>query len=746
MKDTNRKVIAMKFEGYRRWLLSYLPILYIVTAALLFIFFMAMSSYAHRQTLQANETYAENVLRTVDSTLHFTEMTMIKELLTNDLMRQFFDQSGRLMSSYDTFMLSERLSDWATMMQPIGSIYLYRSSDHTVLSSETMLPLKEFGDSAFIEGFFRDPPPYAWTEARQYRQFVGEGGGTKVISLVKPVPLLTGSQGLIVVNLRITELESLIDGPSTTGLHNYQIIDSAGNPFLGTKQAISEPASRLQSSYTGWTIITDFAHKKTFDLLSTFSVIWFTAGVVTVAVGTIWMIYVVRHNYRPIERIKATLMNVNGDAVGRSSVDEFAFVTTSLEQLIETSRSYEQTYKESMLMRRKWLFLQLIEGNQPTDEEWKAEINRLSLPESFDVLIASIVEIDGYSDFIRDYSNEDQNLIKFVFTSVVKEIVEDLPIQVWCEWIKQEQLGVLLTLQDHHQEPLDIARQFGDRVQSWTEQHMNLTVTIATGGAALKLADISRSFHEALEALQYKSAIGGNRVITYDEMLGFPQAKLYKHLQDIRLLAEYYRGGDESWKRYLEKLFAGLKASMIRKDDIISLMKHVIYTFDKEMMTLPDQMSAVWEHEAAPHLRQFIESFYDLEDLENRFMRKLHETEDIIKQLRENRDSPMMISKVKGYIDAHYGDSDLSLDLLSDRFKLNLKSLSRMFKEETGENFIDYLTKLRIEHAKQMLLAYPNDPVQHISSKVGYLHVNTFIRVFKKQVGMTPGEYRKALA
>ncbi|MNY35486.1 HTH-type transcriptional regulator YesS [compost metagenome] len=79
---------------------------------------------------------------------------------------------------------------------------------------------------------------------------------------------------------------------------------------------------------------------------------------------------------------------------------------------------------------------------------------------------------------------------------------------------------------------------------------------------------------------------------------------------------------------------------------------------------------------------------------------------------------------------------------VSETFDVNTKTLSRIFKEEIGEKFVDYLARIRTEHAKQ-LLEETTEPVQLISEKVGYLYPMSFIRVFKKIVGTTPGDYRK---
>ena len=67
---------------------------------------------------------------------------------------------------------------------------------------------------------------------------------------------------------------------------------------------------------------------------------------------------------------------------------------------------------------------------------------------------------------------------------------------------------------------------------------------------------------------------------------------------------------------------------------------------------------------------------------------------------------------------------------------------SKLFKEETGENFIEYLTGLRIAHAKE-LLKNPALSIKEICVMSGYSDPNYFSRIFKKQENMSPSEYRE---
>jgi two-component system, response regulator YesN len=93
------------------------------------------------------------------------------------------------------------------------------------------------------------------------------------------------------------------------------------------------------------------------------------------------------------------------------------------------------------------------------------------------------------------------------------------------------------------------------------------------------------------------------------------------------------------------------------------------------------------------------------------------------------------------YIHEHYAD-DITLGDLADKVYISKNYLSVIFKNITGDTFNNYLTKVRIEKAKEMLLE-PNTLVYEVSEKVGYKNVPYFSTIFKKYTGMNPTDYVK---
>ena len=103
------------------------------------------------------------------------------------------------------------------------------------------------------------------------------------------------------------------------------------------------------------------------------------------------------------------------------------------------------------------------------------------------------------------------------------------------------------------------------------------------------------------------------------------------------------------------------------------------------------------------------------------------------------------VAKAKEYVENHYGDEELSLDLICRELGVSNSYFSTIFKKETGNSFIGYLTEYRMEKAAEMLIE-SDEKSYIIGKKVGYADPNYFSYVFKRQFGTSPSKYRTEYA
>lgn len=100
-----------------------------------------------------------------------------------------------------------------------------------------------------------------------------------------------------------------------------------------------------------------------------------------------------------------------------------------------------------------------------------------------------------------------------------------------------------------------------------------------------------------------------------------------------------------------------------------------------------------------------------------------------------------LVGQAQRYVEEHFGQ-EISLNKIAGELNVNASYLSRIFKEETGTGFVDYLMRTRVERAEKLLCATEKS-IKEIGAECGYASQNYFSRVFRKITGTSPAEYRK---
>ena len=107
----------------------------------------------------------------------------------------------------------------------------------------------------------------------------------------------------------------------------------------------------------------------------------------------------------------------------------------------------------------------------------------------------------------------------------------------------------------------------------------------------------------------------------------------------------------------------------------------------------------------------------------------------------ENGTGESQINRIRQFIKEHFNEYNFTLQVLADKFNMSLSNIGHYFKNNTGITLTEYLSQLKFDEAKKML-RNTDLTLEEIVDRIGYVSISSFIRRFKQDMKITPGEYR----
>lgn len=271
---------------------------------------------------------------------------------------------------------------------------------------------------------------------------------------------------------------------------------------------------------------------------------------------------------------------------------------------------------------------------------------------------------------------------------------------------------------------------------------LNLSISVGIGAVYKRTTGMCQSFEEARNALSYKVIKAGDPVISYNEIITMTD---HSHPVPEEMISKLETALDnmdeEECVGIIHEIFRGMVAEpgMSPADLQLWCLNILLSSIRRLSFQQLQQNELVGRHILS--LEGF-SRFRTLEYLEEWMIQVIR---GIIHFKLEHNLSHRkdIISEIKLYVSKHYNEQ-ISLADLAARFFISPFYLSQLFKRKTGDNYLNYLTQLRIDKAKE-LLENTDLKVYEICRMVGYSDAQHFARMFEKFTGYKPRDFRKNL-
>ena len=129
-----------------------------------------------------------------------------------------------------------------------------------------------------------------------------------------------------------------------------------------------------------------------------------------------------------------------------------------------------------------------------------------------------------------------------------------------------------------------------------------------------------------------------------------------------------------------------------------------------------------------------------ISDIETNMIQVLSIFEEVTSKATKTQEA-VLFSSIKSYIHDNFSNPELSVSNVAEKVNMNVSTISKFFKAQSGIGMLEYIHLYRIEQSKVLMKEHPELSIKEISDQVGFYNSSAFIRVFKKYNGITPGKY-----
>ncbi|MBO1514132.1 helix-turn-helix domain-containing protein [Metabacillus bambusae] len=667
------------------------------------------------------------------------------------------------------------LRDFYISSPYIDSIYIYYKNLNMIQSAITGLQsVEEFEQKDILRIFEKMDKKRKWLFSESIEKENINKSSSKV-TLIRPIPL-TGdaNSGAIIVNLN---QQVLFQSPSAQLMREGEeiwMIHPSGKYGFETRQGksltstdLSELSSKINkemttfraqfrdekysftsvtSPQTGWKYIYLVPTKTLYSFSEVIKWFMVLLSTISIIVSIVFAIIISKRIYNPIQslikviNVKLNEVDLNGNVKDKG---EFPYIMSAIEQFSQKEKNLEEQLQKNYPVLRQNFINNLLHERTDKHQERLIKLHKYGIQFTSYGYFVGVLRIDNYPEFIKQNNDLDQSLLRYFIQKVSEEVIID-EFHVLSVNTESSDVILICNLKTNMQtnEVQNSALTILKTISHHISFHLDITITIGIGQIVGTTGDISNSYQTAIEALELRAYKGNGSIVASW------QIQATKTI-DTSIF--------EKRKEIEESIFVALKGAnfsiIIEKIDefFIFIKRFQTYPYSLIQHNVLDLLTSIVQKTLELGLKVDLEQefstlytkvigFETLNQLEtwvNDYIHKLiGSLENELKQV-----VPDVTEQILEYIQTNY-NKEISLNGIADKLSLDPSYISRLFKQKVGMNFMEYLISLRLNSAKEMLKNNTLS-VKEIGQSVGYYNTHSFIRIFKKYEGITPGKYRE---
>lgn len=762
------KKINTANTGLRIFSLFSLVLLAVTLIIGLLTYFISYSSLMERMGRERQNILAQS-RDSCEKSLKKIEEEVVQKA-SDPLMVQFLsDPYGQDYATMD--LAIQELIAFKYSSNLIQSVYVYVPDESLIITSNDGI----WADSDFYDMGWKQElgtgDGNLWLETRTISSNIEED--FSVITLISPAAgsAHSGQKGFFIVNVYESGIEKMLKIANPSETEAVSVIGRDGTLLVGSRDSVlkSIPTggmrandwlskgignnlsvdfpsgtyliSTLQSDYNGWiytyTISKDQALKPiaSMKIFSSFSI----AG--CFVLGVLFLLLLFSKLWAPVSKTIDFVKSYNQKYIGSPeespATNEMELLRQTFQNVIENNIALRNTLEKKHAALKEGFIFNLISSNPEAKLDWEQQLENYNIQFSFRNFYVFVVSIDRYRLLCKNTPQEKRKHNM----ALVKELCSGLVNQHgfgMVEQISRNNCLVIFNTDLDGDRVLPIA----DQIRRQVENLLGITVTLGISACKEKVEDVIVAYNEALEKLELRTILGGNRLITQNSSeISGDTGRLLSEIWGDRMKKNLEGGNISEIEQYLDRIIEEeRKTFRYDTDEILQVYSFILVQTIKIIYENGWSMRDILDDDT--NLFRELAEYENIEDMKNWLISRLRRLRDFITEKKEAKNQVIM-AQILAYIDQNYS-GDISLNTIADNVYLSASYVSRLFKKSLGKNYIDYLTEVRVNRAKEQL-KNTNKKVSEIAQQVNLGNTQNFIRIFKKYEGTTPGQYRTKL-
>jgi two-component system response regulator YesN len=395
----------------------------------------------------------------------------------------------------------------------------------------------------------------------------------------------------------------------------------------------------------------------------------------------------------------------------------------------------KQAYEESKDLKLRKKFNALIKGYGYNEEEMEEEFLKQD-GNWFGVILISF-----------DVQNsEDKNAFYQEQIKVENILNEKAPNEIIAgKYILnyEEKITGILSLEEEPEE--EVLRSYTKRMLEGILGEGNISAYAGISNFYMDFQMLPQCYEQAKCCVSQKIYSEAKNLIMFYKEMQEADFDYYAISFDVeKIVKEILEQQENKIEDTLEQIFSEFRGKVILDYDCINrLSLELMFNLSRELLRYGVQLEKVMKK--MEYTYTHIYSFKSLEGKKDFLLKILREvSKESARMKGEWKNRSSLAQQIKEIVDAEYDSNQISLEYVGAKVHKNTAYISKIFKNEFGCNFSDYIISKRLEKS-QKLLADPAFKIYEISEEMGWADVSNYIKLFKKKYGMSPKEYRNIL-